>query len=386
MALPRTPVRPVRTSLVRRLAPLALAAVALACSSSDDDAAATGTQGTGGAAGAGGSGVGGSTDCAEAKTILDLSAAPGAGASYPKPTLTAACKDGKLVVEGNGIPPYTFVQTTPNPLKAVQHHWEIPLDPQPAAQTTEIPLLGTVGFAVNGLPFFGPNEGAQPAESAYGDPVFNGLMDPCLGHTADEYHYHSFLEKCLTQASLVEKPWTSADPDATKASPILGWALDGFPIYGSRECVDAGCSQTRTVKSGYEKTGDPTKNAWQAYTWKEHPGDDAYLDACNGKVGADGKYRYHATETFPYILGCFRGTANGAGMQGQGGMGGMTTGPKTCAQPSDCAGACPPDAKGCTCATTPMGMQCVPTCTTATDCPKTPNGMTLQCKSGACVP
>jgi hypothetical protein len=41
------------------------------------------------------------------------------------------------------------------------------------------------------------------------------------------------------------------------------------------------------------------------------------LDECNGRFGPDGTYRYHATATFPYILGCYRGTANGAGGGGE---------------------------------------------------------------------
>ncbi len=40
------------------------------------------------------------------------------------------------------------------------------------------------------------------------------------------------------------------------------------------------------------------------------------LDECNGQVGPEGDYHYHATETFPYILGCYNGapTPNGGGM------------------------------------------------------------------------
>ena len=42
-----------------------------------------------------------------------------AGAVCPKPTLSAKCVGDKFVVESNDIPHYTFVQTTPNPLKGV---------------------------------------------------------------------------------------------------------------------------------------------------------------------------------------------------------------------------------------------------------------------------
>jgi hypothetical protein len=140
----------------------------------------------------------------------------------------------------------------------------------------------------------------MPADRAWGDPVYNDIMDPCLGHTANQYHYHAFLEKCLVPSGLVDRPWMNGDP--TGASPILGWAADGFPIHGARECADAGCSSVVTLKSGYAKIADPKRDAWQAYRWEEHAGDRTFLDACNGHTGPKGDYHYHATSGFPYLI------------------------------------------------------------------------------------
>lgn len=363
---------------------LAFATTAAACSS-------TFVEGSGGSGGdgAGSSGGGANGSCPQAATMLDVSKAPGAGEGYPKPSVSAYCTDTTFVVESNAIPPYTFVQTTPNPLTAQTDKYEIPRNPQIAAQTTEIPLLGLAGFAVNGLPFFGPNEGATPVDSAFGDPVYNGLMDPCLGHTAYEYHYHSMLVKCLDENSLVEKPWMNADPPADEPSPIIGWALDGFPIYGPQECADAACTGVVVMQSGYAKIGDPKTYAWKAYQWQSHD-DPTYLDECNGHTGPKGDYHYHATSGFPYIIGCYKGTPMGGGLpdggMGMGGMdGGTMTGPKSCTSAADCTGACPPGSAGCTCNSTMMGMICVPTCTTSAECPMGPMGQ-LQCKMGVCQP
>ena len=367
----------------------------------DPPAGGTGGTGPGGATdtigGGGSTSTGGSSDCPQANTMLDVSKAPGAGAQYPHPTLSAACVGDKFVVDSNDIPHYTFVQTTPNPLTGATEHYEIPRNPQYAEQTTSIPLLGVAGFAVNGLPFFGPNEAAQPADEAYGDPVYNGLMDACLGHTSPgEYHYHSMSVKCLDENSLVSEPWMNADPAADKASPVIGWALDGFPIYGPIECADAACASTVTLQSGYDKVGDPKSHAWDAYQWGAHADDPKHLDACNGHKGPNGDYHYHATETFPYILGCYHGVTDGsggggtggggAGGGGTGGTGGGGMGPQSCQTAADCNGACPPGSKGCTCASSPMGMICVPTCTTSADCPVGPNGQSLNCNMGICVP
>jgi hypothetical protein len=386
------------------LTPLLLAASiagVTACGSTDTTTGAGGgsstSTGVTSATGTGGSstssGAGGAASCAQAATMLDVAKAPGAGDGYAKPTLTATCTDTSFVVESNGMPTYTFVQTTPNALKEQTDHWAIPLKPAAAATTTEVPLLGVAGFAVNGMPFFGPNEAAQPAAEAFGDPVYNGLMDPCFGHTANEYHYHSLLVKCLIASGLVAKPWMNADPPATEASPIIAWAMDGYPVYGSQECTDAACTKVDVMQSGYEKTGDPKTYAWKAYTWKEHAGDATYLDACNGHEGPKGDYHYHATSGFPYIIGCYHGTPStaggtmGTGSSGSGASSGTgMMGPKACTMASECVGACPPGSVGCTCGSTPMGMACIPTCTKDADCPAGMMGMTLTCKMGVCGP
>jgi hypothetical protein len=248
--------------------------------------------------------------------FLDVSKAPGAGSSYAQPTLAVRCTETTLVVTSNGIPHYTFVQVTPNALAAQNHHWTVPRQPKKASQTTDIPLLGPAGFTVNGLPVYGPNEGPMPTDSAYGDPIYNGITDECLGHTArrGDYHYHALLEKCLTERGLVAEPWKLADPAGDKASPVLGYGFDGFPIYGSYECADAPCTQIIKLESSWDMTGNPIKNAWDAYTYSEKTGEGA-LDRCNGHTGPAGDYHYHATDGFPYILGCYAGTpTNNGGM------------------------------------------------------------------------
>jgi len=389
--------RPSTLALTSLLALATAAAVgATACSSADTTGSgggsatsATSTGATGGAATSTGTG---STGCTQAATMLDVAKGPGAGDGYAKPTLTASCTDTSFVVESNGMPTYTFVQITPNALKEQKNHWEIPRNPVAAAATTTLPLLGPVGFSVNGMPFNGPNEAGQPADQAFGDPVYNGLMDPCEGHTANEYHYHSLSVKCLIASGLVAKPWMNADPPATEASPIIAWSLDGYPVYGSQECEDAACSKVVVLQSGYEKTGDPKTYAWKAYTWKAHAGDATYLDACNGHEGPKGDYHYHATSGFPYVIGCYHGAEAGTTMMGTGSSGsGSSTGtgmmgPKACTVAADCVGECPPGSVGCTCGTTPMGKVCVPTCTKNADCPAGMMGQTLTCQQGVCAP
>ena len=76
------------------------------------------------------------------------------------------------------------------------------------------------------------------------------------------------------------------------------------------------------LQSSWVRIADPRTNAWDAYAYREQEG-AAYLDRCNGRVGPDGRYRYHATSGFPYIIGCYAGTpkaqaGGGAGRPGPG--------------------------------------------------------------------
>jgi hypothetical protein len=193
----------------------------------------------------------GQTDGCPDEALLDLGPYAGAaGAGYDDPTASGSCNGTDFVVTSNGIPHYTFVPLTPNGLDTQAHTWEVPQNPTPAATVTEVPLLGTAGFAVNGLPFFGPNEGPFP--DPYGDPVYNGIVDACLGHTAQggQYHYHALLAACFNGSTAPDQP-----------SPIVGFASDGFPIYGKYGCVDAMCTQIVEFRSGYVETGDPTTYA-----------------------------------------------------------------------------------------------------------------------------
>lgn len=229
-------------------------------------------------------------DCPAAH-FLSVQAHPANGA-YPAPQLSATCTGSTLVVQSNGIPNFEFVQITPNRLQAQNYNWEIPLNPRPAAQPGDIPALGAVAVAVNGIPIFGPNEAPQ---DDWGDPYLDGLLDYCNGHTAQQgiYHFH-------------------ARPDCIFANIegqvglVIGYAFDGYPILAPYICQTEDCSQTQKVTSSWQRTQD-VRNAWEAHQYVAGSGN---LDRCNGMEMADGSYAYFATDTFPYFLACYHGVAN----------------------------------------------------------------------------
>lgn len=221
-----------------------------------------------------------------------------AGANYAAPKVTVACSDTDVTVTSNNMISYEFVAKTPNALAPQNFTWKIPLKPTKAASPTSIEnRLGTLGFTVTGIAIYGPTEGPMPEAAAYGDPVGNGIVDYCGGHTgpSSEYHLHTII-------------YTDAACNF-QTSQLVGFAIDGFPIYNSVICLDANCTQTTLAKSGYTKTGDSKSYVWKAYSFSG--GTDAgTLDACNGRIEAEGTYAYHLTPTqFPYIIGCLAGTA-----------------------------------------------------------------------------
>jgi hypothetical protein len=199
------------------------------------------------------------------------------------------------------MPHYEYIAVSPNPLEEQAWEFHIPLEPVEAATPTAIPLLGDAGVMINGMPIYGPNEAAIPPELAWGDPVYNGLMDNCLGHTGgtSDYHYHALLVECF---------FTDASDD--EPSPILGFAFDGYPIYGPLGCLDTDCDEVVEFKSGYVQTAPPTTDAWDNHGYVASD-DPTVLDECNGRTGPDGSYRYHATSEWPYVLACYHGEATG---------------------------------------------------------------------------
>ena len=106
-----------------------------------------------------------------------------------------------------------------------------------------------------------------------------------------------------TSSKNVEGWLNSYTPNTKKHSSIIGFAFDGYPIYGSY-----GWDKNKNVKeitSSYKlKDGANGYNGIDDYKYIEDFGD---LDKCNGRIDKDGEYRYYSTFTFPYIIGCYAG-------------------------------------------------------------------------------
>jgi len=232
--------------------------------------------------------------CPSAK-FLNLSKSVGAGVGYAKPSQKVSCSTNEVVVTSNNMISFPFVKMTPHSLSPQSLTVKFPRSPKVAANPTNVVnMLGTAGVTVSGLLIYPITEGAIPVESAFGDPYYNKMLDSCGGHTgpANEYHYHVLMTIAICNL---------------KNTAVLGYAIDGFPIYGPTGCLNVKCTQKAAVKSGYVQIGNPQKNVWDAYKYSATPS-STVLDECNGRVQPDGTYGYHATLSFPYIIGCFKGT------------------------------------------------------------------------------
>jgi hypothetical protein len=183
--------------------------------------------------------------------------------------VTVSCDDsaGTFTVNASGTPNYASNQTTPNPIKDQKWVVVLPLTPACASSTTSVVASrGAIGFMVNGVPFYGP-------EDANGnDAVVNegASFDSCQGH-ADmfcSYHYHEEPTCVFGQGTSI-----ASHDESDGHPPVIGYALDGFALYGS----------------------DTT----------------ATLDSCNGHVDATRGYHYHATPKSPYLIGCYMGKDTG---------------------------------------------------------------------------
>jgi len=156
------------------------------------------------------------------------------------------------------------------PVPAKGYVAPIVLDPVIAAAVTT--RDASLGIAVNGVPIYDYSSAGELDLQNYDpkvDTVAQGQLDHCGGHAGrgDDYHYHA-APTCMIAAM------ANAGDDA-----ILGWAYDGFPIYGDR---------------------NPDGSAIAPDT----------LDLCNGQADATFGRRYHTSPAPPYILQCLVGEVN----------------------------------------------------------------------------
>ena len=228
----------------------------------------------------------------DADRFVDLFSNTGDSNKDGVPDLKVSHDDTHLILESQNLPNHPTAKFpnsgNPNTIRAQNFTFRIPLVPKPA-ETITPPPMGPVGLAINGVVFFNPFEaGGMNAVAGYSEVWF----DSCCGHPEQRgaYHYHKY-------PSCVKTPF----PDDGKAhSPVIGFAWDGYPLYGP---YVADGLMARDLK-----------------------GADA-LDVCNGRFDPDRGYHYHATPgKFPYLIGGYAGVVENTRGRGVGAIRDNTSG------------------------------------------------------------
>ncbi len=231
---------------------------------------------------------------------------------------------GKRLVSSNGVPEHAIGDFPnphdPIPLRPQQYALEMPLDPIAAEQPVAL-AMWLFGVAVNGVPFdpSGPFWNAD-GHSGWQFEVLHPANAVALGidcnraHTQGRgaYHYHGLPTGLL---------WELAVAAPNRPMHLLGYAADGFPIYGP-ECPGDPSeikSPTRRLRSSYRlrsgRRKDGPKGPYDGMFVEdfEYAPGHGDLDECNGRTGAtpefpDGTYYYVVTDEFPFVPRLFRGS------------------------------------------------------------------------------
>tara|TARA_B100001778_G_scaffold118273_1_gene97129 strand:- start:5337 stop:7064 length:1728 start_codon:yes stop_codon:yes gene_type:complete len=255
-----------------------------------------------------------------------------------------------ITIVTNGLPDHDFESTLAcsqgnDCTRAQNYEWTIPRSPvndtTGGHDATNCPeangdfecaaALGEVAIAINGVPFYGPEDGpgGDAVASQHGayeedrQPIELGV---CHAHNGQggTFHYHADAN-CLHwhpeegETILdydVSTPAAVAQNTANGShSAVIGVAMDGYPIYGLWGYD--GQMNVVEMKSSYKlKEGETGYNGIDDYVYVQGLG---HLDVCNGHFGPtpdfpDGIYHYHSTMMngegdmgFPYFLLCYHG-------------------------------------------------------------------------------
>lgn len=237
------------------------------------------------------------------------------------PEVSLSVEDGYRIIRANGLPNHPTGRFpgrgNPNRIAPQRHRFRVTTSPQAAAQPTPLGM-SPFGVAVNGV-VLDPG-----AAEWWRDDRASGWQYEALGggrnlgidaehahvQPSGAYHYHGLPATLLAQLG-GDRP----------QMVLLGWAADGFPIYGPwipADPAQAGGAGKRARSSYRLKPGTrpdgPGGSHDGTYTadW-EYVAGSGDLDECNGRTGPTpefpaGTYHYVITDDFPHIPRCWRGT------------------------------------------------------------------------------
>ena len=320
--------------------------------------------------------------CQSEQTIVPVDDLTTAAIESHECSVSITMNETHITIITNGLPDHDFESTLAcsqgNDCTAAQsYEWTIPRSPTNDTtgghDATNCPeangdyecaaALGEVAIAINGVPFYGPEDGpgGDAVASQHGayeedrQPIELGV---CHAHNGrgGTFHYHADAN-CLhwhpSEGETImdydiSTPAAVAQNTANGShSAVIGVAMDGYPIYGFWGYDDD--MNIVEMKSSYRlKEGETGYNGIDDYVYVDGLG---HLDVCNGHFGPtpdfpEGIYHYHSAMTngeggmgFPYFLLCYHGEtfldqSTGPDCSGHG----VTWGPGIGPPPDGCGG------------------------------------------------
>jgi len=275
-----------------------------------------------------------------------------------------------VYINTNGVPAYItgpFLDGNPSLATAQNAIFKFPLNPVKNNGTLTATTPGNIGNFINGVALFDYRDGVAWNTSTNalcggpGNPPCPGGMgatmpwnrdavvaekvgfDCSKGHPAmGNYHHHQNPSAFKLDKSVISTICNLYDADglyvidSTKHSPLIGFAYDGFPIYGAYAYKNAnGTGGITRIKSGYQLRNITQRTHWadgtdvadgpavsttyplgyfrEDYEFIKHSSED-YLDEHNGRFCItpeypNGTYAYFCTvdaqhnSAYPYAVG-----------------------------------------------------------------------------------
>jgi len=276
-----------------------------------------------------------------------------------------------VYVTTTGVPAYItgpFLDGNPSLTTNQNSIFKMPLNPTQNTGTATETSAGNIGIFINGVAMFDYRDGVAWNASTNslcggpGNPPCPGGpgtsqawnrdaivaeragFDCSKGHPAQgNYHHHQNPSAFKLDLTVISTICDIYDADglyvinASTHSPLIGFAYDGFPVYGAYAYKNAdGTGGITRMKSGYQlrnittRTTSPTGATVTSgpnvsttyplgyfredYEFVSHAGEADYLDAHNGRFCVtpeypNGIYCYFATvdenwnSSYPYLVG-----------------------------------------------------------------------------------
>jgi len=265
-----------------------------------------------------------------ALTFSEFNASPKVNATS---TARWTCSNTSRLLTGNGIPDHAVLTGSfATPISAQTLSIAMPIAPSVTSTTGTFLQKTASGYVMNGVKLdpgtdgscasnatsVSPGGGCVPGQGrdpwvleAIGGAFLFGT-DESNAHVQPngQYHYHGVPVGYVTKAN------------KGTAMTLVGFAVDGFPIYARYGYTSAtnATSGTKLMTSSWQKktTSDAGRPSVSVFPMGTFTSDYQYvagsgdLDECNGRVGVtpefpNGIYHYYITDTFPFIQRCIKG-------------------------------------------------------------------------------